>query len=770
MRWKKLVGGLALVVASSSGCKQQCFLTEGDLASYRSAVAGVPKDLDTNPAHSSITPSLDGKMTAAPATVFNPEREIRYLTLAESFALALENGNVGQGLNGLVDDTLQANVGDLGQPLDRASIRVLSLEPALLATNIDAALSKFDARFVTSINWSNTDRPVGTALDVFQASSRALRAIESNEAAFRSTLIKPLPTGGVAGITFSNDYSFTNLPAAVNPSYRPALQFQFEQPLLRGYGVELNQIAARHPGTTLQGLQFGTQPENQFVNGGILIARLRYDQSRAVLETQVNQMMLNVETAYWNLYAAYGELYAREIALRQNLTVWRVTEIQVKAGKEKRTPAELYQAEGQYHQSRSDWLRALGQVLERERNLRGLLGLAMEDGNRLVPSDAPTTAPFQPDWTSAVAEALTLRPELILARDNLKAQQLNLIEVKNRLLPDLRFTASYDSNSIGARLDGADADNAFRNLAANRFNNWSLGLRFEMPLGFRDAHAGVRQARMRLAQHYWALRQMEDKAQRFLTQQYRTVAESQKQIEYLRAAAEAYNNQLNVRLELARSGKELAVDVTLEAIRFGTQALQQYYTFLAQYNSSLAQMEYAKGTLLKRNNVVIGEGALPCCAQVRAVEHERERSKALVLRERPLGPTGDGCALPSLDELAKEAAPRLDAQKVALPQVLNSQPPLPKEVYEPISAPRPMPAAPVTAPAKLPAVPALPPKSQAVAPAPAPVGGPSVSSGTITFMDEPPPVKPMITTGPVTPVGTRPAPAALPPLPPGMKR
>ena len=53
-----------------------------------------------------------------------------------------------------------------------------------------------------------------------------------------------------------------------------------------------------------------------------------------------------------------------------------------------------------------------------------------------------------------------------------------------------------------------------------------------------------------------------------------------------------------------------------------------------EYNNALARFEYAKGTILEHDNVQIAEGVLPNCAAVRAVEHERERSNALVLRER----------------------------------------------------------------------------------------------------------------------------------------
>src|SRR5207302_303391 len=44
--------------------------------------------------------------------------------------------------------------------------------------------------------------------------------------------------------------------------------------------------------------------------------------------------------------------------------------------------------------------------------------------------------------------------------------------------------------------------------------------------------------------------------------------------------------------------------------------------------------EFTKGTVLQHNNVVIAEGPLPHSAQVRAVEHERERCRAIVLRQR----------------------------------------------------------------------------------------------------------------------------------------
>src|SRR5262249_39207587 len=154
--------------------------------------------------------------------------------------------------------------------------------------------------------------PIGTPLQSFQAGSQS--SISQTDATYTAQLFKPLATGGAASILFNVPYQFTNLPAPVNPSYRPSIQFQFEQPLLQGFGVEINQINQTHPGSILNpGLnQINSRTSNQFNSEGIVLQRIRFDQSRADLERAVNQMLLNVETAYWNLYGSYWNLYSRE--------------------------------------------------------------------------------------------------------------------------------------------------------------------------------------------------------------------------------------------------------------------------------------------------------------------------------------------------------------------------------------------------------------------------------------------------------------------------
>jgi outer membrane protein TolC len=676
MRWITVVAGLALLMAVTVGCAKQCFLSECDYEHYRKLGLGLPADLEANHVVTSEPGLAD--VVPKPSTVLDPDRKIRYMSLAEAISIALEQGTVGN-ISGpaTLSDAGAVFQGRLSDNTN--SINVLALDPAITGAAIESALSKFDTRLTASANWTYTDQPSGnpaTAIQqIGQSGRNLLPGVTTERDTYTASLLKPLPTGGVAGITFSTQYTNTNSPIQrINPSYAPTLQFQFEQPLLQGFGIEINQLRNGHPGSILT--PFQTNPNN--AAEGILITRIRYDQARAEFERNVQLMVTNVEQAYWNLYGAYWDLYAQESALRQAYEAWRINTARYEAGRV--GIDDLSQTRGQYELFRGNRLTSLGRVLEAERNLRGFLRIAIEDGTRLVPSDSPTLAPYQPNWETALQETLTLKPELVLVRHELKSRQLELINQKNQLLPDLRFTSTYELNSLGSRLDGPDESNAFRELASNHFNNWALGLRLELPLGFRDAHSGLRIARLNLARSYFVLRDSEYRAVRNLQFQYRQISEQYAFIETLRAQREAYAIQLRSRFEQFLAGRG-TLDILLEAQRFWATALSQEYAAIVAYNNALVNFEFAKGTILRHDNIIIAEGELPHCAQVRAVEHARERTAALVLLEHaapvqykpscdkggPVMPDLPANEAPSLPSLLKDA-PTLKGMPEHLPQ------------------------------------------------------------------------------------------------------
>jgi outer membrane protein TolC len=739
MRWKAVGCGLVLALAVLAGCKEQCFLTECDWNHYQDV--GLPARVESDPS-ASVVPCPSN--VAAPATTRFPSRPMKPMTLNEAIALALEQGTVGSpALNGTTNDSLATFANRTVSPAE-SPIRVLALEPAIVGSDIESSLSKFDARWTSSMTWHRFNQPVGgNILTSFQ---------NGDQDTFTTSLLKPLPTGGVTGITFTDAYTFLSAPppGITNPAHRPTVQFQFEQPLLQGFGVDINQLRAQHPGSILTPFNNTSRVE------GIIITRLRFDEQRAEFERQVSNMLVNVETAYWNLYGAYFNLYSQEQGMRMALAVWQASEAQFRAGTMSADRVE--QARGQYELFRGQRLTGLQGVLDAEHQLRGLLSLPIEDGTRLVPVDVPTTAPYLPDWHTSLNEALTLRPELVLARQDLKFRQLDLINQKNLLMPDLRFVSTYDLNGLGTRLDGAQiptvdngfTGNALRSMADNEFHDWQLELRLDIPIGFRDAHAGVRAARLRLLQSYLTLRDQEQRAIRLLGQQYQQMISSYDNISPQRAQRLAFAAQANALLQNLSAGTPEAgqgrIELTaiLDAIRFYSEAVRTEYTAVVEYNNALARFEFAKGTILQHNNVVISEGLLPHCAQVRAVEHERQRALGLLARERanveyhPVCPyvTGLAYGLPQLPAGVAPAVPAVLPSDREPPAVTEKLPE-PRRLETPEDA-KPLPAPrPAESPAETEQLPqprpapasetprTLPPTDPAGKPAPAPTGKPA---------------------------------------------
>ena len=238
---------------------------------------------------------------------------------------------------------------------------------------------------------------------------------------------------------------------------------------------------------------------------------------------------------------------------------------------------------------------------------------------------------------------------------------------RNNVRPDLRAFANYNVNGIGTKLDGSStpiptgtgaASTAFTggalaNLGSNRFNNYTIGLRMDVALGTRDAHATLRVAQLNLARSYVVLRNQELKAERFLASIYQVLENFYAQIQAQRDQRIALGQQLEGQFELVRSGRQ-PLFVLLQAQQQFATALSAEFQAIANYNSGLAALQYAKGSIRQYDNVQILDGPVPMGVLNRATDHFRERSKALVVRERdmplPLAVVGTPPALPGLLE------------------------------------------------------------------------------------------------------------------------
>lgn len=279
------------------------------------------------------------------------------------------------------------------------------------------------------------------------------------------------------------------------------IEGEIRQPLLQGAGTEFNRIAGPN-----------SQPG---VINGVLIDRVRTDISLAEFERSVRDLVSDVENAYWDLYFANRDLEAKIDARDKAYDIYLRTENQAKIA-QSQDLSDVKQAKEQYLRFQADVIDALngrpidstrtnngssggtfrgnGGVRFSERRLRLIVGLPINDTSIIHPASMPTEAPVVYDWHAAIADALSLRPELRRQRWVIEHRKLELIANRNFLNPDLDVVGRYRFRGFGKDLlEYNGASNAGSSLASGDLQEWAAGVEYTVPVGFRRAHAAVQE-------------------------------------------------------------------------------------------------------------------------------------------------------------------------------------------------------------------------------------------------------------------------------------
>ncbi len=482
----------AVALAALSGCGlhgSTPLVAPGELLHYQS----VAMQIETP----NLKPCLDDPALATVSPeVINDKGPIQYwdMKLAEAMQTALMRSQVMHDLGGA----------ELRNP---ATVRTIS-DPAIADTDpqfgVEAALAQYDAVFNSTVDSQHNHRALNNIF--FGGGTRILM---QDLDTFKTEIVKETPTGTQFTFRHNTVYDHNNEPGNLfGSAWDTNFEAQFRQHLLQGGGVEYNRIAGPHgvPGQS----------------NGVLIARINTDVALTDFEMGIRDLASNVENAYWDLYFAYRDLDAKVMARDNALESWRRTHALFLAGRRGGEAEKEAQVRQQYFQFQEEvenaWngrlldathtddgsgggtFRGIGGVRVTERRLRRLLGLPISDGRLIRPSDEPALAKMIFSWDEILPEALTRRAELRRERWTVKRRELELIASRNFLKPTLDATGLYRFRGFGHDLidtdpNQADFASAFGDLATGKFQEWELGAQFSMPLGERQGHAAVRNAR-----------------------------------------------------------------------------------------------------------------------------------------------------------------------------------------------------------------------------------------------------------------------------------
>ncbi len=546
------------------------------------------------------------------------------LTLDEVIQTALAHSQVMRDLGALV----------LESPENARTLYDPAIEETDPRFGVEAALSAFDTSFESNIFFENNDRALNNVF--FGGGTRIL---QQDLHSYSAQLSKRAATGGEFTIRKIIGYDSNNQPGNDDPNkpWTVQMEGEFRQPLLQGAGVDFNRIAGPdgRPGAM----------------NGVLLARINTDISLADFEISVRNLVNDVENAYWELYFAYRDLDAKIASRDRALETWRSNKAlldshRIKAEKEAQAREQYYRLEEEVQNAlagrpsdnvRTNTLRGVGGVQTSERRLRRLMGISASDGRLIRPVQEPSMARVVFDWDELLVESLNRRAELRRQRWKVKSREMELAASRNFLLPRVDAVGRYRFRGLGERLLNSDRqddrfDNAFQDLTTGDFQEWQFGLEVEMPVGYRQGYAGVRNAELQLHRERAILDEQEKQVVHGLAEAVAEVdrAYAVSQTSYnRRVAARQHLDALTSDYQDADLNEQTRLrDLLLDAQRRLADADTTYYRGLVEYSLAIKNVHLQKGSLLDYNEIYLSEGPWPGKAHSDAARLDESRRKS----------------------------------------------------------------------------------------------------------------------------------------------
>ncbi|MGH9486194.1 MAG: TolC family protein [Terriglobales bacterium] len=301
--------------------------------------------------------------------------------------------------------------------------------------------------------------------------------VQSHSGVANFTYDQGFLTGGNLSVGYTNTRSSTTSTFELfDPSYSSGLNFSFTQPLMRGFGIQLN---SRNLMQAIDDRE---------------IADIAFSQ-------QVMATVAQVEDIYWDVVTANESVKVAQEAVDLDQKILSDTERQVQIG----TMAPL-----QATQAKANLATNQETLIADQTNLEynGLLlknaitknlanpALASADVVTTDKITIPANQPIQPA-SDLIKLALQYRPELAETRINLGISEMSLKATKNELLPQLNLVVGYNSNALQSSYGAT-----FGNIFSGRYPSYQAGINLTIPLRNRSAEADVARAQLQLQQSY----------------------------------------------------------------------------------------------------------------------------------------------------------------------------------------------------------------------------------------------------------------------------
>ncbi|MSR40700.1 MAG: TolC family protein [Phycisphaerales bacterium] len=352
------------------------------------------------------------------------------------------------------------------------SVQNAQLQKAVTDAQIVQAEAAFDWVFGASTGYQRIEQPsVGIIFPGF--SGTVIPSVTNQNALQLSTnLQKQLETGGSFSVGLTENF-IDNLNTEYytpDPAYQTALSLGYTQPLLRGFGTDVN----------------------------LAQIRVAQNQDRAAfqaLRAQLLKVVSDTESTYWALVQARNQLVTAQWLVEVGT---EVREVLAKRRQFDATVSEYANAVATVEQRKATVLDAKRAVQIASNTLKSLMHsseLPVGGDVLIVPSDFPLATPFQADLRASLTTALECSPSIESALIGIDSSSIGVEVADNGRLPQLDLATQVQWFGLASGFGSSMGQ-----VGGGDFVDYAAGLQFSQAIGNRAAESAYRQARLQRSQ------------------------------------------------------------------------------------------------------------------------------------------------------------------------------------------------------------------------------------------------------------------------------
>jgi len=472
--------------------------------------------------------------------------------------------------------------------INNHDVKVAAYQPAIEGARVIEAAANFDPVFFTNLQYAQKhDLTGGSIFNSFNGGTPFTDFIsDSDQGTFQTGFQQNLGSGGQVQLQYQAMYNwFSPQTTQFNPFYESDLTLQLTQPLLRNFGYDVN-------------------------HAQIVINRLNQRVSQLEFRKAVEQNVADIEKAYWQLVQTVEDIRIQEQLVAQTEQTYRQLYNRMNERIDV-SPLQVAQTQTQLELRRSELIQFKSQARDLSDQIKGLMSdpeFPVTSSVVVLPADDALQDRIEFDLQDEIDTAMENRLELGEQQLKVDSAVVTVAVAKNNLLPEFDFVGSTGPQGVDSNVGDTLKDNfEFSHV------DFTVGFKLQVPIGNRAARSIYRRS---LLQHMQAIEQYRSYIEQIAVDvktSLRAVDTNWNQFRASRLSrfqAETALTRINAR---EKSGEPLTpefVQLKLQIQESLAEARQAEAQFLANYNIALSQLEKAKGTILRYDNVVMQEDPL----------------------------------------------------------------------------------------------------------------------------------------------------------------